>query len=156
MRSHISLSERFMVPMRVQGIVDASHESSQLLCFRRARDAGRIRPCVRLPALAKIDGPPSVRRRSRLHEPAGSAKRLALPRSPTTRSRDTAAATAGTFSFRLLPNKTQAGAGPGGLPTEAVLPEPVTVDFDSLPEQYRPLVRTYFELLARDKPSPLH
>jgi hypothetical protein len=55
----------------------------------------------------------------------------------------------GTFSFRLLPKRARKGAGPGEAPGETTVPERVTVNFDAIPEQYRTVVRTYFDLLAR-------
>jgi hypothetical protein len=68
----------------------------------------------------------------------GGKTPAAAPKQPT-----------GSFSFRLLPKAIE-GAGTGEGKGESTLPERVTVDFDALPEQYRPLVRTYFELLARE------
>jgi len=57
----------------------------------------------------------------------------------------------GTFSFRLLP-RTARGEGSGGdRPGEADRPDRVTVDLDTLPEPYRQVVRTYFELLAGER-----
>lgn len=54
----------------------------------------------------------------------------------------------GSFAFHLLPKGLLEGAAAGdGIRGEAE-PTEVVVDFDSLPEQYRPVVRAYFELLA--------
>lgn len=52
----------------------------------------------------------------------------------------------GTVAFNLVPKALRSGERdfPGG----AGAPQQVTVDLDALPEQYRSLVKTYFELLA--------
>lgn len=59
----------------------------------------------------------------------------------------------GTFSFHILPKPARggAGAGAGGGSTESTVPERVTLDLDTIPERYRPVVRTYFELLAQGR-----
>jgi hypothetical protein len=62
----------------------------------------------------------------------------------------------GSFAFHLLPSSSRPGAL-GALTGESHDAVRVAVDFDALPEEYRPLVRTYFELLAHgagEAPAP--
>ncbi|HWR98126.1 MAG TPA: hypothetical protein VN317_06855 [Candidatus Methanoperedens sp.] len=73
---------------------------------------------------------------------------------PAAGSRGAAPPPAGSFAFRLLPKRRAAGAGAGRSAAQGEATERVTVDFDALPEQYRPLVRTYFELLAGPRAAP--
>lgn len=69
---------------------------------------------------------------------------------PGTGAATPAPAPSGSFSYRLLPKAERDGAGGASRAVDTAYPERVTVDFDALPEQYRSLVRTYFELLARN------
>lgn len=71
---------------------------------------------------------------------------------PENGSRQQPAAAAGTISIDLVP-KGRTGRGARAAPGQAELPERVLVDLDTLPEQYRPLVKTYFELLAAGAPA---
>jgi hypothetical protein len=65
-----------------------------------------------------------------------------------------APAPSGSFAYHLLPKTVRGGPGGASRAGDAQIPERVTVDFDALPEQYRSLVRTYFELLARKAAPP--
>jgi hypothetical protein len=54
---------------------------------------------------------------------------------------------AGVTTFHLLPQA--GGAGAGGAGGEGVDPTPVRVDLDAVPAPYRPIVKAYFDQLAR-------
>jgi hypothetical protein len=56
---------------------------------------------------------------------------------------------AGSLAFHLLPKASKRGASPADSSVEQVAPERVVVDFDALPERYRPLVKAYFLLLSQ-------
>jgi len=55
---------------------------------------------------------------------------------------------AGVATFHLLPQAGTSGAA-GGAGGEGVDPTPVRVDLDAVPAPYRPIVKAYFEQLAR-------
>ncbi len=57
----------------------------------------------------------------------------------------------GSVSINLVP-RSRPGRG-GGVPGEGAAAQRLTVDLDALPEEYRPLVKTYFELLAAETPA---
>lgn len=56
----------------------------------------------------------------------------------------------GSVSINLVPHSRPGRTG--GVPGEGSMARRVTVDLDALPEEYRPLVKTYFELLAAGAP----
>lgn len=85
---------------------------------------------------------------------AGLAKLVDPVYDPERRAAEPAPSPAGAFAFRLLPKKTRAGSGAGDAATETAHPERVTVDFDALPEQYRALVRAYFQQLESRREAP--
>lgn len=57
----------------------------------------------------------------------------------------------GSVSINLVPQSRPGRKG--NTPGEGPAAERVTVDLDALPEEYRPLVKTYFELLAAGAPA---
>jgi hypothetical protein len=66
---------------------------------------------------------------------------------PSASARPQEAAAGGTIEIDLVP-RGRSGRGRGDAPGRTVAPERVAVNLDALPEQYRPLVKAYFELLA--------
>jgi len=54
----------------------------------------------------------------------------------------------GTFAFRIIPKGGAGGPGSAASGTETEAAGTVSVDFDAVPERYRPLVQSYFSLLA--------
>jgi hypothetical protein len=64
------------------------------------------------------------------------------------RAQATATVPVGAATFHLLPQAAgvNAGGGPGG---EGAAPEPVRVDLDAVLAPYRPIVKSYFDQLAR-------
>lgn len=78
-------------------------------------------------------------------------KRLARVVDPLYRPGGTEVATplpGGVATFHLLPQAGSAGAG-GGPGGEAVAPAPIRVDLDAVLAPYRPIVKAYFDQLAR-------
>jgi hypothetical protein len=69
-----------------------------------------------------------------LYRPGGTQAAAAIP--------------GGVATFHLLPQSGSAGAG-GGPGGEPVVPEPVRIDLDAVPAPYRPIVKAYFDQLAR-------
>lgn len=57
----------------------------------------------------------------------------------------------GSVSINLVPHSRPGRKG--NVPGEGPAAQRVTVDLDALPEEYRPLVKTYFELLAAGVPA---
>lgn len=58
---------------------------------------------------------------------------------------------AGSVAFHLVPKASKRGDAAADVSVEQVTPDRVVVDFDALPERYRPLVKAYFLLLSQRK-----
>jgi hypothetical protein len=57
------------------------------------------------------------------------------------------------MSFRIFPEAVTGKDGSTGRASAESRPNRIIVDFDEIPEQYRPIVEEYFVLLGQEEPS---